>query len=761
VVLSAVAGLAMITAHLTAQCTGTDVDPYACGPATSGSLSPGLSPSSSPEQATGPNQASGGLKLNAAPAPPTEFQRFVAASTGSMLPVYGANFFLTIPASFRPLESGPAPGQTILGPGDELRVRVWGQVNLSTNLRVSREGDIYLPKIGAVRVAGLPFSGVRDHLRDAISQVYRNFDLSVDLGEIHTIQIYVTGFARRPGEYTVSALSTLVNAIFECGGPDSAGSLRHVELKRAGKVIGDFDLYALLILGDKTGDMQLLPGDVLYIPPVGPEVALLGSVGNPAIYELRGNESLGKLLEAAGGPTAVAAGDRISIDRIIAHERRQAFAVAADSAGLAAVLRDGDIVRVDPIVSTYEKTVTLRGAVANPGHFRWHQGMRLSELLPDRDALLKRGYWWRRTQLGLPVPDLMDPAAPGAANGAAIAVGTALQESADSPLPTQVPAQSANDETNWNEATIERLDRATMTTSLIPFALGKLVLDHDGSQDLELQPGDVITIFSQSDIKLPIREQTKYVTLEGEFVHPGVYSLLPGEMLSALVKRVGGLTPQAYVYAAVFTRRSTQQLEQQRLNQFADQLEGEILRSTPATGPGVDPTAFSQEQAANREIIARLRSVRADGRVVLNLRQRADGSYELPDMELEDGDRFIVPFEPETVQVLGAVYDPHAFLYRPHATEEKYLRLAGGPNRNADRRRIYVLRADGSVEEGGKGYGTLFSHGAKKIALWPGDSIIVPEKPVRGSSLNQALAWSQTVSQSALTALSAVAISRY
>ncbi len=197
------------------------------------------------------------------PEPPNEFQHFVAATTGRMLPIYGAKLFSTQPASFGPLDHGPAPGELIIGADDELRIRIWGQVNFSANLRVSREGEIYLPKVGAVHVAGMPFSAIPAHLRSVMERVYRNFELSVDLGEIHTIQIYVTGMAHRPGEYTVSALSTLVDAVFACGGPSAAGSMRHVQLKREGKNVTDFDLYALLMKGDRSGDVQLQPGDVL------------------------------------------------------------------------------------------------------------------------------------------------------------------------------------------------------------------------------------------------------------------------------------------------------------------------------------------------------------------------------------------------------------------------------------------------------------------------------------------------------------------
>jgi polysaccharide biosynthesis/export protein len=692
--------------------------------------------------------------------PPTEFQIFVAQSTGQLLPVYGAKLFANTLPAFGPIDHGPAPAELIVGVGDELRIRIWGQVNFSANLRVSREGDIYLPKVGSVHVAGMPFSALSDHLRAMIERVYRNFDLSVDMGEIHTIQIYASGMARQPGEYTVSALNTLVDAVFAIGGPSGAGSMRHIQLKRAGKIVTDFDLYALLVNGDKSGDVQLESGDVLYIPAAGPQVAILGSVRQAGIYELRGEESIDQLLQATGGKTATASGAHMLLDRIEDHTRRRALQISGDPAGLATLLADGDILRVDPVISTYHDTVTLRGAVANPGHFLWHSGMRLSEILPERDALLKRDYWWQRTRLGLPAPQVAVPALQdknstntlwiSPTDGAAPVPGnTTGNTSADRPMPVQSPAA----QTNWNQADIERLDTTTMTTHLLQFNLGKLVLEHDATQDLELQPGDVITIFSQRDIQLPIHEQTIYVELTGEFAHPGVYSVTPQESLQSLVERTGGLTKQAYLYGAVFSRKSTQALEQSQIKDLADQLDHQLARNSILT-PGISsPADALQAMAAqNRQMVERIRSTQATGRVVLDMHEEANGDFHLPAMRLEDGDRLEVPFEPQTVQVFGSVFNPHAFLFHPDAQVGEFLHLAGGPNRDADRRHIFVLRADGSVMSRDTNPG-MFSEGLSKMRLHPGDSIVVPEKSLRPSAMNTALAWAQAVSGTTLTAL--------
>jgi protein involved in polysaccharide export with SLBB domain len=685
----------------------------------------------------------------------------------------------------------------MVGAGDELRIRVWGQVNFSVDLRVSREGEIYLPKAGDVHVAGLAFSAVAAHLRQALERVYRNFELSVDMGEIHAIQVYVTGQARQPGEYTLSALSTLVNAVFLSGGPSGAGSMRQVELKREGKVLADFDLYALLVKGDKTGDIKLQSGDVLYIPPVGSQVALVGSVRQEAIYELRGEETIEELLEASGGRTAMASGRRISVERIADHSQRSAFELKADAAGLATLLADGDIVRINAIASNYRETVTLRGSVANPGRFLWHTGMKLSDLMPDRDSLVSRDYWWRRTQLGLPAPEFV-PALDAPASHPQAGRSKLQQTDLSSAISSMQPQQSSSNdnpsaamrklsgsrtsaeagtlggievdspmgretvlphpafETDWNYAVIERLDTATMATFLIPFDLGKLVLNHDASQDLELQPGDVVTVFSQDDIHQPMDRQTKYVRLEGEFAHAGVYSVRPGETLRSLVVRAGGLTDNAYLYGAEFTRKSTQIIEAQRLKEYADRLEHQLARSSIAMGNAASGTSQEARQngqisSIDRDLIARLRQVQPTGRIVLDLNPHSAGESRLPDTQLEDGDRIIVPFTPATVQVIGAVLNQNAFLYRSGARVGQYLHLAGGPNRDADHGQIFLLRADGSVT-GRSARQSIFSSGFQNARLYPGDTIVVPEKNVGPGAMHEFLSWTQVFSELALGA---------
>jgi len=204
------------------------------------------------------------------PEPLTEFQKLVAATTQMVLPVYGSSLFRSSqPSTFAPADHVSVPPEFTIGPGDEILLRVWGQVTLNARLTVDRGGSIYVPKVGEVHVAGLPYSGLQDALRSHIGRLYRNFDLNVNLGQLRSIQLFVVGQSRSPGSYTISALSTLVNAIFASGGPTSQGSMRNITLRRNGQVVTVFDLYDLLLKGDKSRDSALQSGDVVYFSPVG------------------------------------------------------------------------------------------------------------------------------------------------------------------------------------------------------------------------------------------------------------------------------------------------------------------------------------------------------------------------------------------------------------------------------------------------------------------------------------------------------------
>ncbi len=710
-----------------------------------------------------------------APQSDTQFQQLVTATTGQRLPIFGASLFSGVPSTFAPVTDVPVAPGYIIGPGDELVLQLSGQVNQQLRLTVDRTGAISIPGLGAVHVAGVAYADLPGFLNRQLGTIYRNYSLSVNLGSLRTIQVFVTGQAARPGSYTISSLSTLLNAIFASGGPLSQGSLRDIQVNRNGHTIDHFDLYDLLLRGDKSKDIPLVTGDVIFIPVAGPQVAITGSVNNPAIYELKGETTVAAALELAGGQTAVAAGSSIRLERVYERSMRSIEDVAID-AGSTSPLRNGDILTVSSVLERFRDSVTLRGNVANPGRYVWHAGMHLSDLLPNKESLITRDYWRKRNALGQMAPDYQpgstNPVTPEGAlqlhgnqadrnadqseSGNATtttqsggnSVGTSLTASNSAFGPRTDVILSAPD-IDWSYAVIERQSAQNLATSLVPFNLGKLVLDGDASQNLELLPGDVITIFSKADIRVPITQQTRFVRLEGEFNAAGVYSVLPGETLRGLLQRVGGFTPDAYLYASEFTRESTRRVEQQRLREYADQLDAQISASSAnsqarALSPADQQASAASENAA-RAAVNRIRNMQPVGRIVLDLHSDSQGIDAVPDIPLQDGDRFVVPSIPTTVTVEGQVYNANAFIYQPHQRVLEYLRRAGGPDRQADSKRTFILRADGSVVS--RQYANV-----DRTIIYPGDTIIVPPTIDKRNTFQHVLSVAQLLGNVGLSA---------
>ena len=696
---------------------------------------------------------------------PTEFQRLVAASTGTNLPIFGVSLFANVPSTFAPVDDIPVSPDYTIGPGDELRVQVYGAVNQQGTFTVDRTGNIAYPDVGTIHVAGVHYSQLEAFLKSQLGRVYRNFELNVNLGQLRSIQVFVVGAARRPGSYTVSSLSTLLNALFASGGPLPQGSLRDIQVLRNNTAVAHFDLYDLLLHGDKSKDVSLSPGDVIFIPPVGPQVAVTGSVNNRAIYEIRSGTTVNQLIALAGGDTSVALGTRVRLERIYEHSMRSM--VDLDLAKEPdAPLSNGDIVTVGTILDRFKDAVTLRGNVAFPGRYVWHPGMRILDLVPERDQLITREYYRRRNVLGNLTSDYVPPSVVGslqlrgsgetqqadnaiqagsasASTNGGNSVGAALTGS-NSVFPATTDVVLSAPDLDWNYAVIERLDSQNLTTSLIAFNPGKLFKEGDQTQNLALQSGDVVTFFSTADLKVPTFQQTRFVRLEGEFAASGVYSVEPGETLRHLLARAGGFTPEAYLYGSEFTRQSTRRVQQQRLNEYADNLEAQISVFSAASNARAisdrDAAATNAAALDGRQAIARLRRLVPLGRIVLDVKPDSRGVEAVPDLPLEDGDRFVVPRVPSTVAVEGQVYSANAFVFERGRREHEYLRQAGGPDREADNKRIFILRADGSVFS--RQYGNV-----DHALIFPGDTIVVPPQIDRHAILRNLLDLSSVVSQ--------------
>ena len=747
------------------------------------------------------------------PQPPTQFQRFVQESTGKMLPHFGASLFDN-PLAYAADVATPAPQEYLLGPGDQVRIQIWGSIDFVGTQTIDRNGEISLPKIGSVVLTGVSLKDLEDTLRKRVAMVYNNVNLNASLGKLRGITVFVVGQAQQPGTYNLRSLSTLVNAVFASGGPGANGSMRAIELKRNGKTISTIDLYDFIATGDKSKDVALQPGDVIMIPPVGPRVALTGATDHAAIYELKPGTNLQNLLSLGGGLPTLASTQKALLERIDpqrASAPRQVQNISLNAQGLAQTLRDGDVITLLPMVQAFGNAVTLQGAIGQPMRHPFTPGMRIQDLIPDRAALLSPDFFKRRNDLvqnriaqlrargytpeqiqALDRAQLMpedislttemisrnssviDPAnkssldnAPANANSSAVAPASA-GASANQLTPEQQQqlnrerearvqrnvtdrVRSFQDQINWDYAVIERLNKNELRTQLIPFNLGKAIVQKDPAHNLELQEGDIVTIMSSAELRLPVERQTRVVRIEGEVAAPGLYQALPGETLAQIIARIGGVTPQAYLYGAEFTRESVRKQQQQNLDQLVRRLETQMQSAGATLAANLtgeralqSPALIQQQQQQMRLQIDRLKNLRSKGRVSLELdpvrtisaatagTSTTQVLSALPDLPLEDGDAFLVPSQPAFVAAVGSVNNENVLVFKPGKTVGDLIRSAG-LTEDAKPADAFVLRADGSVfSRRNAGFFSNF----ESTKVMPGDTLVVPPKVDRESNYN-------------------------
>ncbi|OMQ61967.1 polysaccharide biosynthesis/export family protein [Burkholderia pseudomallei] len=665
----------------------------------------------------------------------TDFQVFVQQSTGRALPLFGYNFFSTT-TTYRSLDNVPVPDDYVLGPGDEVLLHAWGGVAGDQRLVVDRNGQVSIPGVGVVTVAGARASELDSLLRGGLGRYFTDFNVNAALGRLRSIPVYVVGKAMSPGSYTVPGTSTIIGALFASGGPAFNGSMRAVALYRNGRQIAALDVYGFLTRGAVKDDVHLLPGDVIVIPPAGPRVALTGALDAPGIYELRKtSETLRELLDDAGGVTALTSLDRVMIERVNPADGaapRSVQEVRLDEAGLATVVKDGDIVTLSMVSQKFSNAVTLRGNVAAALRYPYKPGMTLADLLPSPEAVLTPDYFTRKN----------------------ILVEYAKSGGADRRPFDGI--RNLVDEPNWHYAIIQRLDPVTLTENVIAFNLRAVMTKGSAEAGIALQPGDVVTIFGKRDLRNPVDDNKSLVRVDGEVRAPGVYQLNAGESLRELLQRAGGLTSNAYVFGLEFTRESTRS-QQQNLNAALDRATLQAnskLAAALANLPSGD-TQYLQAQmaAAQQAQLARLRELKPTGRVSLELSTRASRIGDLPDLPLNDGDAIYVPPVPAFVTVYGAVDNQNAVIWKLHRTVADTLRVAGVQRDIADLDAAFVLRADGSVASASSA-GWFGSFGA--LELMPGDALVVPEKLDRRTAMTKFLAglkdWSQVLANFGLGA---------
>ena len=337
---------------------------------------------------------------------PSEFERYVQAQAvnmnvnpaGQEIRRFGANL-LADPAQSSP-EQDPlpsVPGDYVIKPGDEIALTIWGSVDADLRLTVDRSGLISVPRIGAITVGGLRYADLANTITRRATQVFKNFQLTATMGQVRSIRVYVSGYARRPGSVTVSGLASVLNVLMRAGGPSAAGSFRDIRLSRGGQQIAAFDLYDLLLKGTRDADQLVQPDDVVFIGPVGTQAALIGSVNQQAVFELKPGETLSDMMRMAGGFTAVADRSRVTIERLADRSQGRVSELLMP-AQADTTLATGDVVRAySGVTSTLPRAVQnnrvhVDGEVVHPGDYVLPPGSMVSDAIRAAGGLTSAAF---------------------------------------------------------------------------------------------------------------------------------------------------------------------------------------------------------------------------------------------------------------------------------------------------------------------------------------------------------------------------------
>ncbi len=563
---------------------------------------------------------------------------------------FGYDLFRTMPASFGPTSDAPVGPDYILGPGDTLQAYMWGMVDNVFTLPVNQRGEIFLPKVGTFPVRGMALGEARRLIQEQLSRQFSGFRMSLSLTELRSVQAYIVGEVARPGVYTISSLSTVTNTLFASGGPSKLGSLRQISLIRNNRTIGTLDLYDFLLKGDRSKDFRVESGDTIFVPAIGPVVAITGNVKRPAIYELKGATRVHDVLrQMAGGVTPTGYLQRVQIERVKAHEERivldlnlSAVYRGGDARGNV-LLEEGDIIKIFPIDTKVYNAVNVEGFVRRPGPYELKRGMRLSELLRPSEVLPEA--YLERVEVIRTKPDFT---------------------------------------------------REVLATNVRALWRG------DYSQDIVLESQDQIVVGSEV-------RTLGAITLQGELKRPGLYPIVQGERLSSAVKRAGGYTDQAYLKGALFVRESLRVQQQEELDRFVKTQEEALLNeaarsaagSLELAGGGREEAALQQQSVQQRrQLLDLLKSKVVLGRLVVKLDSPAALEGTPNDVALEQGDFLVVPKQPGSVLVIGSVRNPTAVIYEDGRDVEYYLNRAGGLSKEADKDELHIVKADGSAISG-------------------------------------------------------------
>jgi protein involved in polysaccharide export with SLBB domain len=697
---------------------------------------------------------------------------------------FGYDLFQGVPSTFAPVSDIQVPTDYLVGPGDTLVVQVYGNEPRTYELTVERDGRINFPKLGPIAVSNMTFDAARAAIDERVEKQLVGTNVSVTMGALRSIRVFVLGEAEKPGSYTVSGLSTMTNALFVSGGVKKIGSLRNIQLKRDGRLVSTLDLYALLLHGDTSNDRHLLPGDVIFIPPIGPTVSVYGAVRRPAIYELKTETTVAQAVDLAGGMLPDADATLGQLEKILPSRQRQMINVDITGAGRLTALSNGDKLRVPSIRPTLENSVKLAGYVFRPGAFAYQSGLRLTDVLrsfaevrPEADLhyIMIRRVALPELKTEVISADLTRAlAAPHSAADpelrprdeitvfnlsssrtrilAPILRDMQLQATPDKPeqtvniegrvkVPGKYPLEprmhvsdliraggSLEDAAYTGQAELTRyavVDGSVRRTDFITVDLAA-IRRGDPKADFELRSYDALVIKP-----IPMWMEPGVIEVAGEVRFPGKYPIHQGETLHSVLVRAGGFDDVAFPEGAVFTREELKKREKDELDMYSNRLQSDlaalslqVVAGSAILANGGGGASASQGLLIGQQLLWQLRQTKPVGRLVIN----AEGAYKGPtngpyDVLLKDGDKLIVPKRTQDVTVLGEVQSATSQIFAAGLTRDDYIQKSGGVTQHADRKRIYVVRANGDVVPGSR---PGWFRRSQKADIRPGDTIVVP-----------------------------------
>jgi len=689
---------------------------------------------------------------------------------------FGYDLFDRRVSSFAPVTNIPVPANYVMGPGDEINVQLYGNQNRQFMLIVGRDGRVDFPTLGPINVTGQTFDNVRSALEARVERQMIGVHASVSLGDTRSIRVFVLGEAKRPGSYTISGLGTITSALFAAGGVRPIGSLRNIQLKRQGAIVRHFDLYDMLIRGDTTDDVKLLPGDVIFIPPVGSTIGVDGEVRRPAIYETKGETSIGDVVQLAGGLTPEADLSNAALTRIDSDQHRVVLRVDLATAGVKGQLtRNGDNLRVSRLRPKLDAGVVVQGYAYSTGTYAYRPGMRITDILHSVDDLKPNAdihYLLIRRELP-PLDRIVVLSAdlavalksPGSAADVPLMprdriTAFDLQSSRDRvihPLIDELKFQS----NSASPEAVVRIGGRAKVPGEYPFEDGMTVRDlvraggslsdaaYEGNAELtrykvvngETRKAELIEIDLAAVMRgdpvanlrlepfdsLSIKEvqawgEQEQVTLRGEVKFPGMYAIKRGETLRSVVIRAGGLSDFAFPEGSVFTRKELKDREQKQLDMLAVHMQNDIS-FLALQGAAANQAQAGTSLQVGQSLLTQLKATKAVGRLVIDLQHLMKPTFTADmDVVLRDGDQLIVPRFQQEVTVIGEVQSATSHLYRRDLSRDDYIAMSGGKTRRADGGRIYVVRANGSVVING---GNRWYHSGS-VEIQPGDTIVVP-----------------------------------